>query len=91
MLILNSIILASLVVLGPREDQISKVPTRLIDQEKAVKYEVSQITKFQVALDIFNKFCHGIYPFSKKFELFMQRIICKYRVILDLSMNKGIF
>ena len=46
MLILNSIILAILVVWGPREDQISKVPTRLIDQEKAVKYEVSQITNF---------------------------------------------
>ena len=46
MLILNSIILAISVVLGPREDQISKVPTRLIDQEKALNYEVSQITNF---------------------------------------------
>ena len=46
MLILNSIILAILAVLGPREDQLSKVPTRLIDQKKAVIYEVSQITNF---------------------------------------------
>ena len=44
MLILISIILAILAVLGPRVDQISKVPTRIIDQKKAVKYEISQIT-----------------------------------------------
>ena len=46
MLILNSIILAFLVVLGPREDEISKVPTGIIDQKIAVKYEISQITNF---------------------------------------------
>ena len=43
MLIKHCIILAILVIFGPREDQITKVPTRIIDQKKAVKYEISQI------------------------------------------------
>ena len=44
MLIKDCIILAILVDFCPRVDQISKVPTRIIDQKKAVKYEISQIT-----------------------------------------------
>ena len=44
MLIKDSIIFAIVVVFGPRVDQISKVQTRIIDQKKAVKYEISQIT-----------------------------------------------
>ena len=32
----DCIFFAILVFFGPREDQITKVPTRLIDQEKAV-------------------------------------------------------
>ena len=46
MLIKDCIILAILVVLGPQGDEMSKVPTRIIDQKKAVKYEISQITNF---------------------------------------------
>ena len=45
MLIKDCIILAIL-VFGPHEEEISKVPTRIIDQKKAVKYEILQITNF---------------------------------------------
>ena len=44
MLIKDCIIFAIVVVFGPQVDQISKVQTRIIDQKKAVKYEISQIT-----------------------------------------------
>ena len=46
MLIKDCIIFAIVVVLGPQGDEMSKVPTRIIDQKKAVKYEILQITNF---------------------------------------------
>ena len=40
----DCIILAILVYFGPREEEISKVPSGIIDQKKAVKYDILQIT-----------------------------------------------
>ena len=70
MLILNSIILAILVVLGPRENQITKVPTQLIDEKKAVKYDILQITHLFRWLLIF------LINFVMGFILFKRSLHC---------------
>ena len=73
MLILDCIILAILVAVVSWEGEVNKVLTRMIDHKEAVKYEILQITNY-----------HWSCSCSIKFALFMQRIMCKYRVIPDL-------
>ena len=66
MLIKDCIILAILVVLGPGEVEISKVPTGIIDKKKAVKYEILQITNLLMLLVTFLiNFVMGFILFSR--------------------------
>ena len=70
MLIKDCIILAILVVLGPREVEIRKVPTGIIDQKKAVKYEILQITNLLMLLVTF------LINFVMGFILFQRSLHC---------------